>query len=502
MGIPVLFKTLITDYSRVIRPVVKPVDTLFFDLNCLLHPCCAKISSGNETEMIDLIIQTIHQLIELTGASFVYLAIDGPAPKAKMMQQRLRRHKSVLESKPWDTNAITPGTIFMNTLNTRLHQEFSSSSVVISDSTLPGEGEHKILQYIKQHKQKLKHMTTCIYGLDADLIMLALASGIPNIYLLRERTSFNIEQMDCEYLYLDIDCLKSEMCSGFPSQSKTQVIHDIIFICFLLGNDFIKHSPSLNLRYGGLDCLLSMYKSCYQEALSHGKSFYLINPKTQSLIHWSNFQSWIHLLAQNETIRIQDIFSIRKKQHYKYKRIYDNLQKQRKVVPSLTKSSFPVEDIQRHKPIVFMNDEFTIFQSKDWVQSYNLFTKTGSHELIHCNELHCHIHQVCHAYIESIVWTTHYYFKECISQSWYYPYEYAPTLYDLDVFLQQSKRIRVQQDTQICSIKDQLKFIFPYSSYKLSSLLQDEPDPDRKLSDTQYTLLKRYDWECEPRFIE
>ena len=95
------------------------------------------------------VVQTIHQLIELTGASFVYLAIDGPAPKAKMIQQRLRRHKSALESKPWDTNAITPGTIFMNTLNTRLQQEFSSSSVVISDSTLPGEGEHKILQYIK-----------------------------------------------------------------------------------------------------------------------------------------------------------------------------------------------------------------------------------------------------------------------------------------------------------------------------------------------------------------
>ena len=41
------------------------------------------------------------------------IAIDGPAPKAKMIQQRTRRHKSVLEGKTWDTNAITPGTNFM-----------------------------------------------------------------------------------------------------------------------------------------------------------------------------------------------------------------------------------------------------------------------------------------------------------------------------------------------------------------------------------------------------
>ena len=100
MGIPVFFKTLITDYTHVIKPLSpNSVEALFFDLNCLIHPCCAKVTDGDESAMIVLIIENIHKLIQLTGATFVYLAIDGPAPKAKMIQQRTRRHKSVLEDK-------------------------------------------------------------------------------------------------------------------------------------------------------------------------------------------------------------------------------------------------------------------------------------------------------------------------------------------------------------------------------------------------------------------
>ena len=54
---------------------------------------------------------------------------------------------------------------------------------------MPGEGEHKILEYIRTfkksegYKNNIRH---CIYGLDADLVMLALISHEPNVVLLRE----------------------------------------------------------------------------------------------------------------------------------------------------------------------------------------------------------------------------------------------------------------------------------------------------------------------------
>ena len=500
MGIPVFFKTLITDYQNVIEPVDgQKIDNLFFDLNCLLHPSCASIKDGNEDSMIQKIIADIDTLIQLTGATFIYIAIDGPAPKGKMMQQRVRRLKSVLEEKVWDTNAITPGTNFMNRLNDELHQLYDGkSNVILSDSLEPSEGEHKILQYMKQHKSVLHKQKNCIYGLDADLIMLALVSGINNIVLLRERTSFNIEQMDAEYLYLNIDALKQEIISTFPGLPKQQVINDYIFICFLLGNDFIKNSPSLHLRYNGLTYITDAYKHCVSKAST---KFYLINPKTKSIIHWENFKEFISVLESRENDIMKDIFRIRMNQHRKYKRIYDDIMKNTSVIKCDTNSSFPSEDIMRHKPIIFMDNEKHIFQSTDWIKNYNLYTLTDNFDEIAVNDYHNKVNDVCSHYIKSLVWTAHYYFHECISQEWYYPYEHSPTLRDVKIFLQREKRIKVKEHKTYYSPIEQLRFVFPYQSYHLCDSLEkvDESEYITEIT-KEYSLLKRYDWECHPMF--
>ena len=64
--------------------------------------------------MIQKVLDGITQLINYSGVQrLVYIAVDGVAPMGKMKQQRMRRYKSVLEKKEWDTNAISPGTYFM-----------------------------------------------------------------------------------------------------------------------------------------------------------------------------------------------------------------------------------------------------------------------------------------------------------------------------------------------------------------------------------------------------
>ena len=114
MGIPVYFKTILTKYqdSILLKNKLNNVDSLFFDLNCLIHPCCR--GEKNESIMIQIIIDNIYKLIEYSNVKkLIYISIDGVAPGGKLKQQKMRRHKSVLENKLWDTNAISPGTIFM-----------------------------------------------------------------------------------------------------------------------------------------------------------------------------------------------------------------------------------------------------------------------------------------------------------------------------------------------------------------------------------------------------
>ena len=76
---------------------------------------------------------------------------------------------------------------------------------VFSDSNEPGEGEHKIMDFLDTNVDK--DSISVVYGLDADLIMLSMIRK-HNILLLRERTEYNIEGLECNYIYLDINTLK------------------------------------------------------------------------------------------------------------------------------------------------------------------------------------------------------------------------------------------------------------------------------------------------------
>lgn len=104
---------------------------------------------------------------------------------------------------PFDSNSITPGTHFMARLTEHLRYWVRRKvaedplwcvpTVVLSGHDVPGEGEHKIMQYVRNAKMQpgydpnIRH---CLLGNDADLIMLGLVSHEPHFVLLRERINF------------------------------------------------------------------------------------------------------------------------------------------------------------------------------------------------------------------------------------------------------------------------------------------------------------------------
>ena len=145
MGIPVYFKTLVSHYQDTIlcKSKLNNIHSLFLDLNCLIHPCCHGLT--DENEMIQKILFEITRLIDYTGVSeLLYIAIDGIAPKGKMKQQRMRRHKSALErkyskEKRWNTNAISPKAV-LNTPQTVDNITFTWTSVDVTPANKPDWG--------------------------------------------------------------------------------------------------------------------------------------------------------------------------------------------------------------------------------------------------------------------------------------------------------------------------------------------------------------------------
>jgi len=455
--------------------------------------------------MIQKIIQSITKLVEYSNVKdLIYIAVDGVAPKGKMKQQRMRRHKSVYENKPWDTNAISPGTHFMKRLNLELQKlSFENIKLIINDSNTRGEGEHKILQYIKNNNLTQK---TIIYGLDADLIMLSLVSKQKDIFLLRERTEYNIEDTENEFIYLAIDELKQFIIKDFNIPYPVQediLINDYIFMCFLLGNDFINHLPSLNLRYRGYEVLVKAYQELQDRYQGY---FRLIDTKLDHCIHLCFFKEFISELSKKEKYIFEKSQLIREKQYKRYynqhHEIFNDFKKncglqiqnrkddnhnQSKIISlediysyqnDIIHNKEDVLDMMNHLPILFYPQEKDVFQKNQYYNNHNK-------------------DDLCEDFLNSLIWTSHYYFKECIHWRWSTEYHKTPFLKDLFHYCKDMNSLSFDSNNDEFTKEEQLDYIFPQQSHHLHSLqILKKKDPRTKLD----FLCNRYLWECHIEF--
>jgi len=283
-----------------------PIDNLMIDLNGLFHSSTQKIYEygshkpqpsllgrprrkklGNikqQMKVFEDVCKNVETLLNLVSPNKrLILCVDGPAPLSKQNQQRQRRFKSASEKdeeefKRFDSNCITPGTKFMDYLtkyidwyvrsNMTNNPKWSNIDVVFSNEKSPGEGEHKIINYIRNYGNP--NDSFCIHGLDANLIMLALGTHLPNFWILRE----DLYDAQNEFFIIDIGSTRVDLAKimdwrngdsegvdekiVFDSKS---AVDDFIFICFMVGNDFLPHIPSLEIIEGGIDQMLDVYKN-------------------------------------------------------------------------------------------------------------------------------------------------------------------------------------------------------------------------------------------------
>jgi 5'-3' exonuclease len=236
---------------------METIDYFLIDANCLIHPVCFKVIAENpdlqdndklEDKMINSVLEYLDKLINYVNpAKGVYLAIDGVAPVAKIKQQRSRRFKSVADkimwdnikkkySKPitshWNNNAITPGTVFMEKLHKNIlnWMNLQEKHIIYSSCFTPAEGEHKLLNFIRNNQQNDIDMSYVVYGLDADLIFLALSTESDRIYLLREANEINRKESNEILTFVNIKIMKESIVNtiyDYLKKSTNEYIYSI-----------------------------------------------------------------------------------------------------------------------------------------------------------------------------------------------------------------------------------------------------------------------------------
>jgi 5'-3' exonuclease len=537
MGIPSYFSHIVKEYRHIIKDMktLRQINNFYLDSNSIIYDAVKNNPTYDKTkhkeyenDLMNMVCAKIDFYVDtLQPRDRVFIAFDGVAPVAKLSQQRDRRYKSwytsqiqrdiegVAYKESWNTSAITPGTEFMKNLNTYVTEYYEkknknpisivSPKYIVSSSMESGEGEHKIFEYIRKYPEyhNSPDTTTLIYGLDADLIMLTLnhlhITNNKNMYLFRDTPEF-IKSIDSsldanrDYL-LDIPELATAIVDYMHQQGigdggekntstsmptldmialQTNRIKDYIFLCFLLGNDFLPHFPAVNIRTGGIHILLNVYR----ETLGSDNTKFLTKSDSETAtntIQWKNFNEFVSHIAKTEDSLLMEEHKRRDKAEKRVgyqsqsRNNMRNERNERNNVKS-SNSTSTTSILQQTDEVlgtdIYKMDELLTLPMKersvekyinpfqhDWEYRYykSLFDMEITDE---------RRRQICMNYLEGLEWTYNYYTTGCIDWRWCYKFHYAPLFKDLvkyiphmnTIFLQKKEKQAIEDIVQLCYV--------------------------------------------------
>lgn len=517
MGVPGLFGYCLKKFGKniVIKQLKDNIDYLFIDGNGFIYNAVDKVLKEIKDVVIDkealyyLIYNKTFDLIteniKEVKPKVLYLTFDGVAPMAKINQQRSRRYKTKYEddykaslklkynikdnnySNIWSNVLITPGTSFMDGLNNFFETKFKelnkseSITFIYNGSDVIGEGEHKILNFIKQNKDII-NKNIVVHGLDGDLIFLLMLTDIKenknnNIYILREiKTKENIIRS-----YLNINDLKSNFINEISSivkKDNEQFIFtinnlvDFIFIFFFIGNDFLPCQRFIDIYGNGINDLINNYVKCvikYNNIIS-----ILDNDINFNVLALFYFIQLCTVSEYEEFKRVKDNNN---------KDIYFRIDKLKKKYNNM--SNGYDKDIYK-----FENNNLTITNYQNLNVSfddykfeyYNHFTNSIDNQ----KQI---IDNICKEYLCMLKWNIEYYLFGCKDWLLYYPYKISPFFEDIQNFITTNNFIinnqkmninnPVKSDIQLllCIPKKYLKSYIP-EVYKLINIRNGFMFPD------------------------
>ncbi|CAF3363356.1 unnamed protein product [Rotaria sp. Silwood1] len=541
-------------------------DNLYLDMNEIIYSS-ARSNNGSETKNEDEIILSIFNCIDrifsiVRPRKLLYMAIDGVAPRAKLNNQRTKRflqaqdtieknkqierrkreilanggllpqdHDQKEQIKPFDENCITPGTPFMSKLSDCLlyyiynrmnkNPAWQSIIVIFSNANEPGEGEHKIIDFIRRQRTQPDYDNNThhvLYGTDADLILLGLTLDECHVTIMRkelkpteqcpceicrqyghdlttckgiskekngqynELLSYKLNDVKTKYIFVDLSLLRDELYQSIERDkplsfkwNRKSFLHDWIFICLLVGNDFLPNLPSCEIHEDIIKLLVNIYKENVFKSKCYLTENGILN-LTQVKIFLGNFGKMEEKIFKNRHEINQQkeqqqnsnqttynrIFSMDKFRHEvvckgtplpsfkpqwaqkhfsafnnKSTSIITHLDRTQDTNCSITSSSISVlknqsysETEQKLSNLSLITnqqvednalDENVRLWEEDWHEQY--YTKKFGVNQMDLEEFSL---QVAQQYGQGLRWIFQYYFHGVPSWDWYYPYHYAP----------------------------------------------------------------------------
>lgn len=496
MGIPSYYKRLIDRYPKLVQKGVRQTtsDVLLMDFNCLIYQCVrsdslpvftADTRDDWERALIEAVkAYTVKVWTTAGKPATVLIAVDGVVPMAKIRQQRMRRFKSRWLAaaevaagvrKPgedfWDTNAITPGTEFMEKLGRGLQTLAAArSGWTVSSASEPGEGEQKVMAWVRA--TTLKGKSVLVYGLDADLIVLSLLSvardvpGVGSWKLLRELAEFEGGKQDGGVFgTLDI----CELLKLLVPSAMTPAEYMLEYACGMsfLGNDFLPHSLSVKMREGGHDLL------CRTLSAIHESGGRLMGPGEKVL--GAGVAALVGRWAEDEEAWIGENFS------HKYKMRPMAPRNERERLMSGTE----------RLPLEWMEESAIWSGERGFVE--------GWQEIYRAKWLHgAGVQQVVGEYLRGLQWIVDYYLGKPVSYSWYFPWNVPPLWGDFTG----TKALAAPPVTPPVAPQEQLAMVLPMDSWWLvrDARLRALPAKLPAYWPARFgffSLGRRWLWECE-----
>jgi len=296
------------------------------------------------------------------------------------------------------------------------------------------------------------------------------------LFLYRETPEFiksiNSELNPNENYLLDINCLTKTIAKELSDdEDNINISKDYVFLCFLLGNDFMPHIPSINIRTNGMHILLDVYKHLFLTS----KETLIKNKK----ICWKNVRKLFKVLSDMELQNLQNEYERR----IKFKRELIEKKDKLNFLPMTERS---VES--------YINPYDNYWNDRYYAKLFDFESNKTS------------VKNACINYLEALEWTFKYYTEGCYDWRWQYKYSYAPLIKDITEyipylnidFIDFKNNTHIDSNTQLC-------YVLPNKSqnlinvnilYNVKNKFKDLYDDDVKI---KWSFCK-YFWECHIEF--